>query len=396
MQWKRNITVLWLAQLVSSMGDAIYQLALVWLILDITASPIITGLVAMSAYLPAMLFGLVGGVMADRYNRLKIMHSANISQALTVLIIPITLFYDVSNALLIGFLAFMRSSFGTLFPPALNAFIPEIIPNDQLIKVNSLVATSSQLAYLLGPALAGVLLGILTIRDLFFFDSASFILASLILLMIIREVQPHQDEKHATLQQLRNGLNYVRQHATIGYLLVITILNNIFIMGPAIVGMPIMIKTVLNGSAADFAFVEAAMAAGMLVGTFYMYKSSQRFSSGSMLLMALLWDGITYAFFFWVPTVSAAMIMIFIHGMGIPVITISRTGIIQKNTPNEYHGRIFSMVHLAVVGMTATSTAIVGILATVLSVRTIFLLFGLGAVLTGLTGFLSKNLRQLN
>ncbi len=120
----RNVTTLWLAQLISSMGDAVYQLALIWLILDLTGSTIITGLVAMSAYLPAMLFGLLGGVFADKYNRLTIMHVANISQSLTVMIIPLTLYYGTADALLIGILAFFRSSFGTMFPPALYAFIP--------------------------------------------------------------------------------------------------------------------------------------------------------------------------------------------------------------------------------------------------------------------------------
>ena len=67
--WNRNVTVLWLAQLITAMGDAIYQLALIWLILDMTGSSIITGMVAMGAYLPAMLFGLLGGVFADKYNR---------------------------------------------------------------------------------------------------------------------------------------------------------------------------------------------------------------------------------------------------------------------------------------------------------------------------------------
>ena len=54
--WNRNVTTLWLAQLITAMGDAVYQLALIWLILDLTGSPVITGLVAMSAYLPAMFF----------------------------------------------------------------------------------------------------------------------------------------------------------------------------------------------------------------------------------------------------------------------------------------------------------------------------------------------------
>jgi predicted MFS family arabinose efflux permease len=167
-------------------------------------------------------------------------------------------------------------------------------------------------------------------------------------------------------------------------------------MGPAIVGMPILVKNVLGGTISDFAFVEAGMAGGMLVGSLFMYKVSHQLNRGVLLLLALIWDGITYAFFYWIPSVPTAIVMIFFHGMGIPVITISRTAIIQRNTPNAYHGRLFSMVHLAVVGMTAMSSALVGILAAVMSVRYVFLVFGIGAVLSGLVGLLSARLRRLN
>ncbi len=394
--WNRNVITLWLAQLITAMGDAVYQLALIWLILDLTGSSVVTGLVAMSAYLPAMLFGLIGGVFADRYNRLAIMHLANISQSLTVLCIPLTLYYGVENALLMGVLAFIRSSFGTMFPPALNAFVPEVVEKEHLTKVNSVIATSSQLAYLIGPAIAGVMLGVMAIRDLFIFDAGSFLGASLLLIFIARKKVQPTAETHATFQQLLSGLHYIRQQRTIGYLILLTILNNIFIMGPAIVGMPIFVKTTLNGTASDFAFIEAGMAGGMLMGSWLVYHYAHKIKNGQLLLLGLLWDGITYAFFYWIPSIPLAIAMIILHGMGIPTITISRTAIIQRNTPSEYHGRIFSMVHLAVVGMTAASSALVGILTSFIPIRMVFLLFGLSAVVTGIAGLFAKQLRQLN
>lgn len=394
--WNRNVTMLWLAQMISYMGDAVYQIALIWLIFDITGSSTVTGMVAMSAYLPAMLFGLLGGVLADKYDRIRIIHIANFSQALTVTFIPVALFYGTTDALLVGFLAFMRSSFGTLFPPALNAFIPEVVGKKHLTQVNSLNATSMQFAYLIGPAFAGVLLGIMSLSNLFIFDAVSFLAASIFLLFVVKKRKPLQAKTHTTMEQLRSGFKYIIRHRSIGYLILLTILNNIFIMGPAIVGMPVLVKSVLGGTVSDFAFVEAGMAGGMLIGSWLVYRNSHRFNNGFLLLIGLLWDGITYTFFYWVPSVPVAIIIIIIHGVGIPVITITRTAIIQRNTPNEYHGRLFSMVHLAVVGMTALSSAFVGVLASVMSVTVIFLFFGLGAVVSGIVGLMSSSLRKLN
>ncbi len=103
---KRNISLLWLAQIISAAGDAIYQIALFWLVLDITGSSTTTGLIAMAAFLPAMLFGLYAGVISDKYNRKLIMIFSNFSQALTVIVIPVLLYFGYKNMLLIGFFAF--------------------------------------------------------------------------------------------------------------------------------------------------------------------------------------------------------------------------------------------------------------------------------------------------
>jgi len=148
---KRNINLLWLAQIISTAGDAIYQIALFWLVLDITGSSTTTGLIAMAAFLPAMLFGLYAGVIADKYNRKTIMIFSNLSQALTVIIIPVLLYFGYENILIIGILAFVRASFSTFFPPALNAIVPMLTSKERLVKVNSVLATSGQLAYLIGP-----------------------------------------------------------------------------------------------------------------------------------------------------------------------------------------------------------------------------------------------------
>lgn len=357
-----------------------------------TGSTAVTGFVAMSAYLPAILFGVFAGVLADRYNRMRLMLISNFSQAITVAIIPVLLFFNIYIGLFIGVLAFIRASFGSLFPPAMNAFLPEIIPQEKLVKINSLIATSGQFAYLLGPALAGVLLNIMTVGSLFIWDAFSFFLAAILLMSIKHSKANRKPVKLSQFQELKSGFAFLKTNNSIGLILILTIVNNIFIMGPAVVGIPILIKHYLNGTASDFAFVEAGMALGMLTGSLLMYKFSKRFNSGFLLLMGMLWDGLTYAMFFWVQSVTFAFIIIIFHGMGIPVITISRTVILQKYTPNSYHGRLFSMVHLAVSGMTAVSTALVGIFAEVIPIHVVFLIFGIGGMMTGFIGIMNKSI----
>ncbi|MFQ6611644.1 MAG: MFS transporter [Fidelibacterota bacterium] len=393
---KQNVLILWLAQLISGMGDAIYQIALMWLVLDLTGSAVITGLVAMSAYLPAMLFGLYAGVLTDRYNRMGIMIISNISQALTVGVIPIIIAWGFNDAILIGLLAFIRSSFSTLFPPAFNAFIPTLVKKEQLVKVNSFLTTSAQMAYFLGPALAGLLLGLIHLQYLFVFDAISFMFAIALLVLVTKPglSPPNRNQLHPW-DELKSGIKYVFNHQFLGFLLSLTIVNNLFIMGPAIVGTPILVKQALNGTAKEYAFVEAGLALGMLIGSALVFKIGSVFKNGILLTIGMVLDGLTYSIFYFANSVSTVFFLIIMHGIGIPMITISRTAIIQKQAPNNFHGRIFSMVHLAVIGMTALSSAMTGILASMIDIRIIFMFIGLGAAACGFIGLITPSLREL-
>ena len=198
----KNTILLWFAQMISGAGDAMYQLALLWVVLDITGSSLITGFVVMSAHLPAIIFGLYSGVLSDKFNRFPLMIFSHGAQSLTVMLIPIILHFDMNHITLIGLAAFTRNSFGTLFPPAFNAFVAENYSHNSLVKVNSLLTTSGYLAFLLGPALAGALLSVLSIKYLFIFDSITFLVAILFLILFL--FHGHQKTSKILTQLYRN------------------------------------------------------------------------------------------------------------------------------------------------------------------------------------------------
>jgi len=393
---QKNLILLWATQAISQAGDAIYQLALLWLVLDMTESTSLTGLIAMSAYLPALIFGLYAGVFSDKMNRFKLMVFANAGQAITVILIPIAIGMGYQSILLIGIFAFLRSCFNTFFQPALQSFIPMLFPTERLVKINAILATSGQIAWMLGPFFAGALLTVFSIQHLFYIDATSFIVAIGLLLFIVRPTQEKQLEEHGHWSDLKKGLSYVLDQRPIFWMIIITFVNNIFIMGPAVVGLPILVKTGLGGSASDFAFIEGSMAAGALIGSWIVTKLTGRLSNGVIWAIGLFLDGITYAFLFWVDSVPMVMVFIFTHGIGIPLIMVSRTSIVQIHTPNKFHGRIFSMVHLGVVGTTAISSGLVGIITELISIKLLFGIIGVGASACGIIGLAVPSLRKLS
>ena len=135
MQNQKNFrTFLLGAPFIGSIGRSMYDIAIIWLILDITNSEKLTGLIAMTTYLPAIFFGLFTGAIVDMYSKTKVMAVAHIMQAIAVLGIPLFLLFDIRLAWIIMILAFFHNGFSLPFVPAFNAYLPTQVKKDELLK----------------------------------------------------------------------------------------------------------------------------------------------------------------------------------------------------------------------------------------------------------------------
>jgi len=384
----RNFAFMWFGHLISHAGDAVFMIALPWLMLDITGSKSLTSLVSMSAYLPAVLFGLFAGVVVDRYNRKWIMIYSDILRALLVAVIPLSLIYGFISPLLIGAITFSLSTFSAFFYPARDSLIPHIVTAEELPAANSAISVSGQMSHLLGPLFAGIGISIFGLRHLFTADAISFLFSILLISLIVGPARKLTIEKHPPKWQgIVEGLTYVNSHKGLRILLILTFVNNIFIMGPAIIGLPVFVREVLTSDFGVLAKLEVAMAAGMIVGSFVFWKAEKNISPISILLFGIVMDGITYTLLFFADTSFIAMLVLIIHGIGIPLITVSRTTIIQAVVPDEFRGRLFSMIYMAVMGTTAISVGLTGFILEFIAADSLFLLIGVGAASTVIIGF---------
>ena len=387
---------MWFGHLISHAGDAVFMIALPWLMLDITGSKSLTSLVSMSAYLPAVLFGLFAGVVVDRYNRKWIMIYSDILRALLVAVIPLSLIYGFISPLLIGAITFSLSTFSAFFYPARDSLIPHIVTAEELPAANSAISVSGQMSHLLGPLFAGIGISIFGLRHLFTADAISFLFSILLISLIVGPARKLTIEKHPPKWQgIVEGLTYVNSHKGLRILLILTFVNNIFIMGPAIIGLPVFVREVLTSDFGVLAKLEVAMAVGMIVGSFVFWKAEKNISPISILLFGIVMDGATYTLLFFADTSFIAMLVLIIHGIGIPLITVSRTTIIQAVVPDEYRGRLFSMIYMAVMGTTAISVGLTGFILEFIGADSLFLLIGVGAASTVIIGF-NPALREMN
>ncbi|HIC51064.1 MAG TPA: MFS transporter [Candidatus Marinimicrobia bacterium] len=393
----KPIMLLWLGHMISHAGDAIYQISLPWLILELTGSKTSTSLVAVSVYLPAVLFSLMAGVIGDRFDRRGVMIFSDGARMLFVGSLVAYLLNGGINPLIIGTFAFTVSTFGTLFYPARDALIPSLVKPEQLTSTNAFISTSGQLAHLSGPVLAGALFAWVGLNHLFTIDAVSFSVSMICIALISKKhITIQQEKEPAThIHQLKEGLQFVRKKGDLAGLITLTAVNNLFIMGPAMVGMPIFVREVLKLDFGAYAMIEAHMAGGMLAGTLFIWRFGKKINRSRVLFWGMVLDGLTYSLLYYIGNYEATKILLFIHGIGIPMITVSRTTIIQSVVPDRLRSRIFSMVSMAVIGFTALSSGLVGPLAEVVPISTIFLVIGVGAALCGVIGLNSRGIMKM-
>lgn len=380
-----------------SIGRSIYDIAIIWLILDITNSEKLTGLIAMTTYLPAIFFGLFAGALVDMYSKTKVMAFATSMQAMAVLGVPLFLLFDIRLAWVIMILAFFHNGFSLPFIPAFNAYLPTQIKKDKLLKANSIVNIAWQMAVFIGPIVAAYALTVISIEYLFYVTVICYIITAFVIINAPKdEVGKENVDFSNILKKTYQGLVYLNNKKTLRFIIILTILSNLFVMGPAIVGIPILVKMALGGTASNFAICEAIVGLGMLLGTTFVYNFGDKFTHGKLFLTGLFIDGASFCLYYLIENMTQMYVLSFCHGIGIPLLIISRVAMMQKNIPEKLLGRIFSIISISIISMTAVSSGIIGLASDIFDIQTIFLLFGFMAGLCGIVGFLHPKIKYLN
>ncbi|MBI3991841.1 MAG: MFS transporter [Candidatus Lambdaproteobacteria bacterium] len=409
MMRNRALLTLWGGEFSARIGESMFQIALLWYLLEVTGSSVATGVVSMISYLPAILVGLWSGVIVDRRPYRQVLLQANAARLLLVLALPLLFAWRGLPVWGVAGLAFLISSAAAFFGPARDALIPRLAARGELLAANSLVQSAWQFSLLIGPFLAAAALPFMPTIDLFFLVAGAFALSLGVLLGLPRtpaagaHAQAGPDVTRvvaapefggAFWADFSEGLGYLWRERRVFWIWVVTVANNFFLMGPVIVGMPFYVKTHLGGDGSDFAIVEGTYAGGMIVSTWLIARFGARWNPTRMLCWGLIYDGLTYVPLLWVSTVPGTVAVILVHSLGIPTITISRLTALHRLVEGRMQGRVFAYFHLAVMGMTALSIGTVGIVLAWLPVNHLFWIIGLAAAGCGVFGLLHPTLRR--
>src|SRR5687767_3051951 len=387
---------LWAAQFLSQFGDSIFQVAFIWLILDLTGSKTLTGAAAAIAYLPSLLFGIAAGFLIDRWNRRVVMAGADLARALLLALGSVLMFQGgLSPAGLVA-IAFGMATGSVLFNPACDSLLPELVPASRLAGANAWIQLSQQAAWLAGPLAAGAVIAAGSVRATFPFCAALFA-ASFLFLLFLRGGRAHRTEgpQPGLTRDFVDGMREILADRTLVLLLLLTALDNLFIMGPGLM-TAVLVRDTLRLDASAFAVAESAYGVGMILGSLLVGRVLARASrQGSVLLWAIALDGFTYVPLYFCRSLTYLYVVLLLHSIVIPFITVTRAVILQRVIPAGRLGRVFSLVNFTVFGVTAISVGLAGMALDRITAPEMFAITGICGGLTGLLGLASRRLREL-
>jgi len=396
----QNLFYLWIGQLISLSGDYLYQIGLFWWVLEYSGSTVQAGLVGACFFLPTLFFGLYGGVVADRLGYRRVMLWADGIRLVLVLFVALTFAIGWISTPLLMAVAFLVATGGAFFNPAKDALIPELARGANLIQINAVQQSSWPFSLLVGALVAAATIGHPAI--LFTLNALSFLVSLVCVLKIRhrwatagREGEAASPARASKLWvDMKAGLAQARSDPRVLWLLVLTAIDNLFIMGPALVGLTIFVKQHLQLPGTYYARMESAYGFGMLLSMYLIHRFADRLPKGKLLLVGIFLDGLTYVPMYWSHTFASTYVIFFIHSWAIPMIMVGRASLIQTVVPEGIRGRVFSLSNIMVVGMTALSNALTGWLADFIPIHLLFALIGAGGALCGAIGWLYRPLRQ--
>ena len=337
---KRNFTLMWTAQLVSTIGSALTDLAAGILVFRLTGSALAVGLTLMVTAIPTLVVGLVAGVFVDRFDRKRILLASDLLRGLIVVVIP----FGVANLGLVGIygLLFMAAIVRQFFDPAWESVLPEIASDEELAAANSFLSISSFGSTAVGFALAGFLAAV-DIHLPFYIDALTFLFSFALLLRVRISKLTAEDRTTVgvVIANLRTGIDFLGRSPLLRSSLLIN-LPVLFSFGLwNVLLLPMAIK-VLGATEFEYGLQEGLTSVGFVASSLLMAKYAERLREGQWMVIATLGMGFFGVFYGFANNIWFAIAMVVGSGFLNSPLSIARRLILQKNTPREMRGRVFS------------------------------------------------------
>jgi len=323
---RRDFSLLWISQLVSTAGSSLTSLAAGIYVWRATGSALAVGLTLMVTAIPSLVVGLLAGVYVDRHDRKKIMIWTCLIQAVTVGLIAVVI--GIEAIALPGLYVLLLTDAGIkqFYDPAHDSLIPEVANDEELAAANSFLSIASFGSTAVGFAGAGLLAGSVGLQWAFILDAASFLFAAGCIGLMGRYQMPMPDDDASVaviVANLKSGMATLFGTPVIRSLL------------------PFTLK-VLGATEFQYGLQEGLTSVGFVLGSFFMARFASKLPEPAWIVIAMTAMGICGILYGLSTQIGVAILLVMASGFFNSPSSVARSVLLQRNTPREMRGRVFS------------------------------------------------------
>ena len=376
----RNFRLYFTGQALSLLGTWMQKTAVSWVIYSLTHSKLMLGLSVFATMFPAAAFSLVGGGVADRYNRYRVLLTTQVLSMGQAALLTLLVFGRPNAVWGILGLSVVLGIINGFDVPARQSLVHELVEDKQDLP-NALALNSSMvnLSKLIGPAVAGLAIETLGATTCFALNTLSFVAVIGSLLALKRPAYVAKPHPKNILAELKEGFQYVRHTSDIRFVLLMLALVSLLVL-PFTTLMPVYAKDIFHGTATTFGLIDSAIGLGAFVGALYLASRPPGTNLHRILATNTLIFGAGLILFSHAPWYPLALGFLAVGAFGMmSQITISNT-LLQTTADPAMRGRVISFYVLAYTGMMPLGSLLVGVVAQHLGVQNAVLAQGVLAL----------------
>lgn len=380
----RAFRVFFIGQGFSLVGTWMQQVAMSWLVYRLTGSAFVLGLVGFTSQIPAFFAAPVAGVLADRLSKLRMVIATQVVamlQASVLAVLVLTGAVEVWHILLLSGVMGIVSGFDI---PARQALLVDLVEGPEDL-ANAIALNSSLFngARLVGPAIAGLLIGWVGEGPVFVINAVSFVAVLAALFALGVPPRAGRGAAPPLLGHLREGVAYAMGFAPIRTILTLLAINSLVAL-PYVVLLPVFATEVLGGGAHTLGFLMSATGLGALAGALYLASRTTVRGLGKVIVFANVLMGAALVALAFVQVVWLAVAVLLFAGFGMMVATASSNTILQTIVEPDKRGRVMSLYTMAFMGMAPMGALIAGAVAERIGTPETVLVGGCAAIAAGL------------
>jgi MFS family permease len=358
----RNFRYFFFGQGISLIGTWMQSVALGWLVLELTNSPFAVGLNQALRSFGVLLFTLYAGVIVDRVDKRRLIVWTQILQMLEALALAALVWTKTVTTWQVMALAVLFGIVNAFDIPARQAFIAELVGREDLMNAIALNSSMFNAARIVGPAVAGVLIGAAGIGMCFFLNGVSYLAVIAGLVAIRLPAATRHPSPPSAWEGLREALGFVLRDARMAALVMLVAVFSVLGF-PFLVLMPVVARDVLHTDARGYGVLMAGVGVGAMLGALGLALAGRRVRKGVVLLDGGAAFGILLMLFAAARSFGVALALLALAGCAMIITTALANTMLQTLVPDELRGRVMALYAFVFVGMAPLGAFQAGLIA---------------------------------